>query len=468
VILSASSPTPRRTALGFGLAAIALSGAEAQAGAAYAPEPRRAEAGHVMLLGDSVFDNAAYVAGGPDVVRQVRARLPGGWRATLAARDGATTADVPAQLARVPPDASRLVVSAGGNDALREQGMLAEPVRSVAEALDRLAATRARFERAYHALTLREVQSFEEEGALGLRLMTDAGAITCRLHPASGDAAILWVFGAGGGLNGPAGGLYPRLARRFQPLGVASLELAYRHPGRLDPCVADVRLGIAHLAVQGKGRIVLAGHFFGRAVVIAAGAASPEVVAVAALSSQTSGTGAVGALSLRPLLLMHGGPRTRCRPPRAPRTSTPAREPKRIVLYPGCRHGLDECREALDRDLTAWVQQVTGAGPTTECECSRAGARPLRCSKQRRSGMNDKTQASSRKDGFGTANLGDDGDESLGETGTSSGGTGATSHGGKQRGAVKAEGATGEEDGSIGLHNQANKQGIQGGGTQQD
>lgn len=152
MIPSASSPTPRRTALGFGLAAIASSGAEARAGAADAPEPHRAEAGHVMLLGDSVFDNAAYVAGGPDVVRQVRARLPGGWRATLAARDGATTADVPAQLARVPPDASRLVVSAGGNDALREQGMLAEPVRSVAQALDRLAAIRARFERAYHAM----------------------------------------------------------------------------------------------------------------------------------------------------------------------------------------------------------------------------------------------------------------------------------------------------------------------------
>jgi len=152
MIPSASSPTPRRTALGFGLAAIASSGAEAQASAADAPEPRRAEAGHVMLLGDSVFDNAAYVAGGPDVVRQVRARLPGGWRATLAARDGATTADVPAQLARVPPDASRLVVSAGGNDALREQDILAEPVRSVAEALDRLAAIRARFERAYHAM----------------------------------------------------------------------------------------------------------------------------------------------------------------------------------------------------------------------------------------------------------------------------------------------------------------------------
>ena len=26
--------------------------------------------GHVVLLGDSIFDNAAYVRGGPDVIRR--------------------------------------------------------------------------------------------------------------------------------------------------------------------------------------------------------------------------------------------------------------------------------------------------------------------------------------------------------------------------------------------------------------
>lgn len=31
---------------------------------------------HVVLLGDSIFDNAAYVAGGPDVIHQLRERLP--------------------------------------------------------------------------------------------------------------------------------------------------------------------------------------------------------------------------------------------------------------------------------------------------------------------------------------------------------------------------------------------------------
>jgi alpha-beta hydrolase superfamily lysophospholipase len=35
-----------------------------------------------------------------------------------------------------------------------------------------------------------------------------------------------------------------------------------------------------------------------------------------------------------------------------------AREPKRLILYPGCRHGLDECRAAVDRDLLAWLGEV--------------------------------------------------------------------------------------------------------------
>jgi hypothetical protein len=29
-----------------------------------------------------------------------------------------------------------------------------------------------------------------------------------------------------------------------------------------------------------------------------------------------------------------------------------------MILYAGCRHGLDECRDALDRDLLAWLTRV--------------------------------------------------------------------------------------------------------------
>ena len=107
---------------------------------------------HVVLLGDSIFDNAAYVAGAPDVVRQVRQRLPQGARATLAAVDGGKIADVRRQLRHVPEDATHLVISVGGNDALGSSDFLGAPARSTAEALLGLADIGDEFERGYLAM----------------------------------------------------------------------------------------------------------------------------------------------------------------------------------------------------------------------------------------------------------------------------------------------------------------------------
>jgi hypothetical protein len=101
--------------------------------------------GHVILLGDSILDNAAYVRGGPDVVRQLRSKLPAGFEATLLARDGAVTREVRSQLARLPRDATHLVVSAGGNDALGASFMLGQRVADVAEALSLLETAQNRF-----------------------------------------------------------------------------------------------------------------------------------------------------------------------------------------------------------------------------------------------------------------------------------------------------------------------------------
>jgi hypothetical protein len=69
---------------------------------------------HIVLLGDSVFDNATYVKGGPDVIRQLQAKLPDGWSATLCAIDGSMVQHVKSQLSRLPHDPTHLVVSAGG------------------------------------------------------------------------------------------------------------------------------------------------------------------------------------------------------------------------------------------------------------------------------------------------------------------------------------------------------------------
>jgi hypothetical protein len=49
----------------------------------------------IALLGDSIFDNATYTAGAPDVVSHLRALLPAGWRATLLAVDGSDVLNLP-------------------------------------------------------------------------------------------------------------------------------------------------------------------------------------------------------------------------------------------------------------------------------------------------------------------------------------------------------------------------------------
>ena len=106
---------------------------------------------HLVLLGDSTFDNAAYTAGGPDVVTQLRAQLPPGWSATLAAVDGSQADDIAPQLVSLPAGATHLVLSVGGNDALMASGLLDEPVYSSADALRLIGASVREFEARYRA-----------------------------------------------------------------------------------------------------------------------------------------------------------------------------------------------------------------------------------------------------------------------------------------------------------------------------
>lgn len=106
---------------------------------------------HVALLGDSTIDNRAYTDGQLDVAEHLRALLPGSWRATLLAVDGSTADDVVGQLQAVPADASHLVISVGGNDALLNVDMLSVAVTSTAQALTLFGARVGEFERAYRA-----------------------------------------------------------------------------------------------------------------------------------------------------------------------------------------------------------------------------------------------------------------------------------------------------------------------------
>ena len=109
----------------------------------------------LVLLGDSIFDNAAYVQPGePDVAAHLRARLPSAdWQVELRAVDGSIVSQVPAQLADVAIEPSDIfVMSAGGNDALGSISLLSDPTPyTFSEVLDRLYRMRESFRSSYAA-----------------------------------------------------------------------------------------------------------------------------------------------------------------------------------------------------------------------------------------------------------------------------------------------------------------------------
>ena len=107
---------------------------------------------HLVLLGDSIFDNRAYVAGGPAVIDQVQQTIPADWIASLLAVDGDTSIQVPDQLKRLPSDCTHLVLSAGGNDAIGCLDMMGAPATNLMGALGTLSKTLDRFEKNYRAL----------------------------------------------------------------------------------------------------------------------------------------------------------------------------------------------------------------------------------------------------------------------------------------------------------------------------
>ena len=191
-----------------------------------------------------------------------------------------------------------------------------------------------------------------------VRLVTDSGVIDCRFHPAEeAVAGVVWVGGEEGGLEGPAGGMYPRLAGQFVDERIASLRLDYRHPGQLVACVLDTLLGIGWMEAAGIERIGLVGHSFGGAVAITAGALHDAVAAVAALSSQSAGTRLAAELAPTPLLLMHGSEDMVMPASGSQDIYRRAKAPKGLRML-SAGHDLDACRDEVDRALSEWLKKT--------------------------------------------------------------------------------------------------------------
>lgn len=106
----------------------------------------------VVLLGDSIFDNKAYVKGGMDVVAHLREQMPQDWKASLLAVDGSVVENVRKQLLSLPGDATHLVISVGGNNAILNADILQQRASSSAEFFDKLADVASTFEYHYRAM----------------------------------------------------------------------------------------------------------------------------------------------------------------------------------------------------------------------------------------------------------------------------------------------------------------------------
>lgn len=110
---------------------------------------------HIVLLGDSIFDNASYVPAGMDVRTQLESMLHKEHQISLLAQDGSVLADMAGQVRRLqelPATPDWLVVSCGGNDVLGLVGAMHSPVSSVLEATQLLASWRDGFRRDYRRM----------------------------------------------------------------------------------------------------------------------------------------------------------------------------------------------------------------------------------------------------------------------------------------------------------------------------
>src|SRR5215218_10410421 len=94
---------------------------------------------HIVLLGDSIFDNKAYVGNEPDVITSLQNIIPPAWQATLKAVDGSVIENVSRQFLESPPDATHFVISAGGNNAILNSDVLQMPAHHAAEIFKELA-----------------------------------------------------------------------------------------------------------------------------------------------------------------------------------------------------------------------------------------------------------------------------------------------------------------------------------------
>lgn len=190
-----------------------------------------------------------------------------------------------------------------------------------------------------------------------VRLTTRRGEVACRHYAVEATRkAALYVGGAGGGWDTPAGGLYPKLCEALQAEGIAGLRVRFRNPHVLGEAVHDVQAGLAYLQQKAIDHVALVGHSFGGAVVVQAAAMVPAVRTVVALATQSYGADPAARLGPRCSLLLLHGTADEILPARSSQyVFDLAGEPRQLMFFPGAGHVLDEVAEEIYRVTYGWI-----------------------------------------------------------------------------------------------------------------
>lgn len=199
-----------------------------------------------------------------------------------------------------------------------------------------------------------------------VRLVTDRGDVACRFYEALGARrGAVWVGGAGGGWDTPARDLYPRLCQELLSEGIASLRVRFRNPRVLDEAVHDVQAGLAFLRGKGADTLALVGHSFGGAVVIQAAEADVAVRTVVALATQSYGAEPAARLGPRcSVLLIHGTADEVLSAGCSRHVYHIAQDPRRLILYPGAGHVLDEAADEVHQVVRDWILSALDPAPS--------------------------------------------------------------------------------------------------------
>jgi len=160
----------------------------------------------LVLLGDSILDNASYTSPEPDT-RDTLSRMLPGCDITLLARDGATMQDLPGQLEQLEGCPEIGVLSIGGNDMTRHIPLLSRDRGSAADLLGELLGIADGFERHY------EVAARRAASCVGRLVLCTIYEVQLEPPPA---AALVRV---------PLGVLNDRIFRVASRLGLDVLEL---------------------------------------------------------------------------------------------------------------------------------------------------------------------------------------------------------------------------------------------------